>query len=234
MISTRSVGRMSVARLPLCRRWRRPLHRISLVRPLHVTLTGLDAATRLDDLRALSRDFPIEWGILFHPTREGSGRYPLLAQIRSIAECDLKLSAHLCGGYARGIVQGESLPATVVSLLDRFSRIQINTAARGVEPTQIARFAARLAHAASCNAAASSISPTTLMSTGFSTDPVARVSCPSSGRCPDLRPPSLATPAGSARRQSPMRSTQSRASILNPSRSGSIWKARSALTTSSI
>ena len=74
---------------------------------------------------------------------EGSGRYPPLAQIRSIAECDLKLSAHLCGGYARSIVQGESLPATVVSLLDRFSRIQINTAARGVEPTQIARFAVR-------------------------------------------------------------------------------------------
>jgi hypothetical protein len=113
------------------------------VRPLHVTFTGLDAATRPDDLRALSRDFPIEWGILFHPTREGSGRYPPLAQIRSIAECDLKLSAHLCGGYARSIVQGESLPAAVVSLLDRFFRIQINTAARGVEPTQIARFAVR-------------------------------------------------------------------------------------------
>jgi hypothetical protein len=60
---------------------------------LHVTFTGLDAATRPDDLRALSRDFPIEWGILFHPTREGSGRYPALGQIRSIAESDLKLRA---------------------------------------------------------------------------------------------------------------------------------------------
>jgi hypothetical protein len=113
------------------------------VRPLHVTFTGLDAATRTHELLALSRDFPIEWGILFHPTQEGSGRYPALAQIRLVAECDLKVSAHLCGGYARSIVHGESLPATVVSLLNRFSRIQINTSERGIEPERIARFTGR-------------------------------------------------------------------------------------------
>ena len=113
------------------------------MRPLHVTFTGLDGATSTHELLALSRDFPIEWGILFHPTREGSGRYPALTQIQSVAECDLKVSAHLCGGYARSVVHGESLPAPVVSLLNRFSRIQINTSERGIEPERIARFAGR-------------------------------------------------------------------------------------------
>ena len=69
------------------------------MRPLHVTFTGLDAATSAHELLALSRDFPIEWGILFHPTREGSDRYPSLTKIQSVLELDLKFSAHLCGGY---------------------------------------------------------------------------------------------------------------------------------------
>jgi hypothetical protein len=113
------------------------------MRPLHVTFTGLDAATRPDELLALSRDFPVEWGILFHPTQQGSGRYPTLAHIQSVVGLDLKFSAHLCGGYARSVVDGESLPQNIVSLLDRFSRIQVNTAKRGVEPERIARFAER-------------------------------------------------------------------------------------------
>jgi hypothetical protein len=113
------------------------------MRPLHVTFTGLDAATQSDELLVLSRDFPIEWGILFHPTREGSDRYPSLTKIQSVLELDLKFSAHLCGGYARNVVRGESLPGTVMSLLNKFRRIQINTAERGVVPDQIAHFAGR-------------------------------------------------------------------------------------------
>jgi len=113
------------------------------VKPLHITFTGLDAETRSDELLALSRDYPIEWGILFHSTLEGSGRYPTLAQIQSVVELDLNFSAHLCGGYARGVVHGENLPKTIVSLLDRFSRIQVNTAKRSVEPIRVAQFAER-------------------------------------------------------------------------------------------
>ena len=102
------------------------------MRPQHITFTGIDAATQADELVALSRDFPIEWGILLHPTREGTGRYPPLATIQSVLAYDLKFSAHLCGGYARDIVRGGSLPGAVVALLDRFGRIQVNTAERGV------------------------------------------------------------------------------------------------------
>ena len=113
------------------------------MRPLHVTFTGLDAETQAADMVALSRDFPIEWGILLHPAREGAGRYPPLAHIQSVLTLDLQFSAHLCGAYAREVSRGGRLPAVIVSLLDRFRRIQVNTAERGLVPEAIARFAAR-------------------------------------------------------------------------------------------
>jgi len=113
------------------------------VRPVHITFTGLDAATEPGGLVTLSRDFPIEWGILLHPTRQGSGRYPALAHVQPVLELGLRLSAHLCGDYAREVVRGGSLPGGIVTLLDRFRRIQINTAERGVQSQVIARFAER-------------------------------------------------------------------------------------------
>ena len=113
------------------------------MRPVHITFTGFDAATKPGELVGLSRDFPIEWGILLHPTRQGSARYPALAHVQSVLELDLRFSAHLCGGYARDVVRGGSLPSAIVALLDRFRRIQINTAERGVQSQVIARFAER-------------------------------------------------------------------------------------------
>jgi len=113
------------------------------MRPSNVTFTGLDAETLPDELLALSRDFPVEWGILLHPTRQGSGRYPPLDHIRSVLALDLRFSAHLCGGYAREVVRDAKAPSAIAPLLDRFRRLQINTAERGVEPERIARFSAR-------------------------------------------------------------------------------------------
>jgi hypothetical protein len=92
---------------------------------------------------ALFGEFPIGWGMLLHLAREGTGRYPSLAHIQSVLALDLQFSAHLCGGYARDVVRGGSPPAAIVSLLDRFQQIQINTAERGVIPEAIARFGAR-------------------------------------------------------------------------------------------
>ncbi|MGH6814209.1 MAG: hypothetical protein ACREC6_00730 [Hyphomicrobiaceae bacterium] len=113
------------------------------MKPLHVTFTGLDAWTPVRELSALSREFPIEWGILLHPARQGSGRYPPLADIRSMLSLDLRFSAHLCGGYARDVVRSVNLPAVLMPLLDRCHRVQINTSERGIEPDRIAAFAAR-------------------------------------------------------------------------------------------
>ena len=41
------------------------------MRPIHITFTGLDRQTPVDELVALSKRFSIEWGILFHPDRQG-------------------------------------------------------------------------------------------------------------------------------------------------------------------
>ena len=111
--------------------------------PVQITFTGLDAQTPLATLRELSSRYPIEWGILLHPTQQGNGRFPPLDIVRAALDLGLKCAAHLCGGHARGVVHQTALPSDIVALLDRFQRLQINTAERGVDPDRIARFAAR-------------------------------------------------------------------------------------------
>ena len=111
--------------------------------PVQITFTGLDAQTPLATLRELSKRYPIEWGILLHPAQQGSGRFPPLDIVRAALDLGLKCAAHLCGGHARGVVHQTALPADIVALLDRFQRLQINTAERGVDPDRIAKFAAR-------------------------------------------------------------------------------------------
>jgi hypothetical protein len=111
--------------------------------PVQLTFTGLDEQTPLAALRELSNRYPIEWGILLHPARQGSGRFPPLDVVRAALDLGLKCSAHLCGGHARDIVHQAELPVDIVALLGRFQRLQINTAERGVDPDRIAKFAAR-------------------------------------------------------------------------------------------
>ncbi|MGP0089819.1 MAG: hypothetical protein ACLPKB_07650 [Xanthobacteraceae bacterium] len=111
------------------------------VRPVHITFTGLEASAPAADVLALSRDYPIEWGILFHPTRQGFGRFPAIGEIEPFLALDLRLSAHLCGGYARDVVEGAGAPIAAAAQLHRFVRIQINTSQRGVRPAVVAEFA---------------------------------------------------------------------------------------------
>ena len=113
------------------------------MQPIHITFTGLDLQTPVDEVVALSKRFPIEWGILFHPDRQGEGRFPPLDLIHSLLALNLNFAAHLCGGHARNVVHHAALPANIVALLNRFKRVQINTAERAVDPARIAAFAAR-------------------------------------------------------------------------------------------
>ncbi len=114
---------------------------VHAIRPVHITFTGLDASALAPDVLALSREYPIEWGILFHPTRQGSGRFPAIDEIEPFLARDLRLSAHLCGGYARDVVEGAGAPIAIGTQLHRFVRIQVNTAQRGVRPAVVAEFA---------------------------------------------------------------------------------------------
>lgn len=69
--------------------------------PQFVTFTGADAQTSILGMQLLAEQFPVEWGILFSPERQGAGRYPPLEFVHELTERPgLRLAAHLCGGYA--------------------------------------------------------------------------------------------------------------------------------------
>lgn len=94
-------------------------------KPVHITFTGADDRTDIEGMRALSAEYPIEWGILFSPTRQGiDQRYPGQDALSRLLRSDLHLAAHLCGGYARDVVEGRTLKFPFH--LGRFGRAQVN------------------------------------------------------------------------------------------------------------
>jgi hypothetical protein len=90
----------------------------------YVTFTGADDSTNIDDMIALSNDFPfVEWGILFSKTKEGQPRYPTNKWIRQLEQTPIKISAHLCGWYT--IYDGYQFFLERYSYLG-WNRIQLN------------------------------------------------------------------------------------------------------------
>jgi phosphoribosylanthranilate isomerase len=111
--------------------------------PDFITFTGADDATDPSDLVALAEDYPVEFGLLISPGRQGyDPRYPTLETIEwLISELPLTFALHLCGGAAREVLaQGRS---SHEDLLNRVDRVQINTADHGVDLYSIGRWAAR-------------------------------------------------------------------------------------------
>lgn len=104
--------------------------------PKFITFTGAGEQTDIAGMRELSAKYPIEWGVLFSPSRQGTGRYPNLDVVREIREQGkgLRFAAHLCGGHAREVMAtGKLLPDSAEHELRVFLRdcvrVQINTAA---------------------------------------------------------------------------------------------------------
>jgi hypothetical protein len=113
-----------------------------LQRPTFITFTGLDAWTDLDRVEALSSRYPIEWGVLFSPDRQGNDpRYPDLIVVRRITDRRLKLAAHLCGGHAKAILAGEDCPSIAGLLAGAFQRFQVNTTDPSADPAVVQSFA---------------------------------------------------------------------------------------------
>jgi hypothetical protein len=95
-------------------------------KPEFITFTGVDAYTDVEGMRALDREYPVEWGVLLSPSSQGKKtRYPNEETLHRIMESGLRLSAHLCGGYSRDLMRGQ-MPIPPVALLD-FERIQVNS-----------------------------------------------------------------------------------------------------------
>lgn len=115
------------------------------MQPRYVTFSGIDAEVRIAELEAMSRDYPIEWGISLHPTLQGSRRYPLISDLPSILSDKVNFSAHLCGSYGRDFIRGVRTDPTIQRALHRVRRIQVNTNSHGVEPKRVAEAAAEFA-----------------------------------------------------------------------------------------
>lgn len=94
----------------------------SYTAPAYITFTGIDRADLLPGMLALSARYPIEWGVLLDVEQEGAPLFPAAAVRRALQSAPVRLSAHICGGAARSIVEGGD-PALDLA---GFSRMQIN------------------------------------------------------------------------------------------------------------
>lgn len=95
--------------------------------PDFITFTGVDSDTDPVELVRLADDYPVEFGLLFSPKRQGvEPRYPAMTTINwLVEELPLRWAAHLCGSSASAVVEhGRSLHD---SLMRHFQRAQINT-----------------------------------------------------------------------------------------------------------
>lgn len=64
-------------------------------KPEFITFTGVDINSNLDRMVMLSSRYPIEWGVLFSPDRQGKPahrRYPPHSFVELILDADLSLS----------------------------------------------------------------------------------------------------------------------------------------------
>jgi hypothetical protein len=102
------------------------------MKPKLITFSGFDDNTSIEGMEDLSRRYPVEWAVLFSPSRQGKdNRYPSMSAIRNLVHRNaghhLRLAAHLCGDHSRAIMAGHTgQPVDMPISLDHFNRIQIN------------------------------------------------------------------------------------------------------------
>ena len=92
------------------------------MKPRWVTFTGLDERTDMARVAALTRAYPVEWGVLFGG-RLGKNRYPPRSVSDAAVKLGIPLSMHLCGPRA-----AEANEGTPPASYHGFSRIQVNRA----------------------------------------------------------------------------------------------------------
>lgn len=105
------------------------------MRPRWITFTGLDEQTDMDRVEALTKRYPVEWGVLFGG-RLGKNRYPPRRVSDEAAARGLPLSMHLCGARAAEANEGVS-PSSFAG----FNRIQVNRAAGQYDLAALGRLA---------------------------------------------------------------------------------------------
>ena len=108
--------------------------------PEFITFTGADDHTSIAGMAALSSRYPVEWGVLLNPTRQGiAARFPGEEALARLMASGLRLAAHLCGPYAALVMRG--LGNEIPIDLSPFGRFQINHARP--DPDHLSRFGER-------------------------------------------------------------------------------------------
>jgi hypothetical protein len=103
--------------------------------PLFIAFTGADDPTHLPAMTALSRRYPIEWGMLLDPAQEGSALFPDGdARAALLGASGLRWAAHVCGEQARLIADA---PDAATIPLHGFTRVQVNHGFTGSTRQQI-------------------------------------------------------------------------------------------------
>jgi hypothetical protein len=104
-------------------------------KPTFIAFTGVDRPERAAEMVALSRRYPIEWGMLIDPAQEDKPLFPdVAARAALLATPGLRWAAHVCGEPARAIAND---PAGTDIDLWGFTRLQVNHSFSGSSPSQI-------------------------------------------------------------------------------------------------
>jgi hypothetical protein len=105
------------------------------MKPEFITFTGVDEQTDIKELRTLASQYPVEWGVLFSPSRQGHDwRYPAGRILEDLLWArELRLAAHLCGGYSDMVMRGDNVRPRTPADLGFFKRIQVNHAEPSVD-----------------------------------------------------------------------------------------------------
>lgn len=106
---------------------------LSTSTPVFITFTGADSMDLIPGMLALSRQYPVEWGILIDPARQGIPLFPDHKTRVAIQGSGLRLSAHVCGELAQAIAEGRD-PGFDFS---GYSRVQINHGRAGSSEQEI-------------------------------------------------------------------------------------------------
>ncbi|HWT50962.1 MAG TPA: phosphoribosylanthranilate isomerase [Caulobacter sp.] len=104
--------------------------------PIFTAFTGVDRADLIPEIQALSRVYPIEWGLLIDPDKPED---TLFANERLVDAArtagGLRLAAHVCGALAREIATD---PLRARFDPTGFQRVQVNHSFEGSSPAAIA------------------------------------------------------------------------------------------------
>ncbi len=102
--------------------------------PAYITFTGADDAAYCKGMAELSARYPIEWGILVDPDKNGVPLFPTAQHIDRIRKLGVRLCAHICGSLAANIAGGCKPTAHLAG----FSRIQVNHGRDGADTDTVA------------------------------------------------------------------------------------------------